>query len=102
MQKHSQTISFRASDEMLQKIDEQRTPFGLSRGAWVRGMVQQRLEQPPGSERVEAFHGEMTGLAAEVAKLQKNLNRSLFIQLTLLGNLPAEQAKEIVRSKLSA
>jgi hypothetical protein len=105
MKNTSDTISFRAPNDMLLQIDRQRAPFGLSRGAWVRGAIQQNLEQreqPREGELLEAAREDVATVAAEVAKIGSNVTRSLFILLTLLGNLPAEQAKEIVRSKLSA
>lgn len=105
MKKVTSTISFRATPEILQQIDRQRSPFGLSRGEWVRGVIHQQLERVGQSREgglMEVACDDIEAITAEVAKIDTNVTRSLFILLTLLGNIPAEQVKEIIRNKMSA
>lgn len=104
MKNATSTISFRAPNQMLQQIDRQRAPFGISRGEWVRGAVQhylQQLETPQEAETLATVREDIAGVAADICKVETNVTRSLYILLTLLGSIPADQAKDIVRSKLA-
>ena len=58
MNRPSETISFRATKEVLRMIDTARSAFGLSRGDWVRGVVTAHLHQ----ERMETVTRSLVDL----------------------------------------
>lgn len=67
MKNATSTISFRAPNQMLQQIDRQRAPFGISRGEWVRGAVQhylQQLETPQEAETLATVREDILHRAA--------------------------------------
>jgi hypothetical protein len=103
MKKHSEIISFRAHEDLLRLIDQDRMAFGLSRGAWVKGVVLAHIHGK-GNEPIIALLGDLEQgvdrVDAEVAKLQTNLGRVLFATLTAIGKMDPAKAKEIVRNKL--
>ncbi len=95
----SQPISFRVPPAILQQIDARRKPFGISRGEWVRGIVIQNLA---GTD-ANALSAQIDGLAAGLSELiqkadsqKADLARVLFLLLTELGNLPRDDARNLI------
>lgn len=103
MKRKSQTVSFRADEDTLRLIDERRKPFGISRGDWVRGVVQTQLfgrEGEADSPQLAALVAQQAELADGVGHLNVAMARVLFALLTQVGQIDAETAKEIVRKVL--
>ncbi len=103
MKRRSDTVSFRADEELLRLIDEARKPFGISRGDWVRGVVQSQVfggKSEVDLAQLATLAGHQEELAESVGRLNVALPRILFAVLTQVGQLDAEQAKEIVRKTL--
>lgn len=102
MKTRSETISFRADLDLTKMIDDACARFGISRGSWVRGVViahlhehedrAESLELTPILERLHALENRCESLKGDTA-------RSLFVVLTMIGNVPKDEAKELVRSK---
>src|SRR4051794_37255624 len=103
MKRRTETVSFRADEELLRLIDAARKPFGISRGDWVRGITQAELLGGKGQLDLAPLTALQTGhdeLAEGVGKLNIGLARVLFVVLTHVGQMDAETAKEIVRKAL--
>lgn len=102
MKSTSEPVSLRLSAAVLAQIDARREPFGISRGEWVRGVVMQSLN---GGDSA-AVSAQLDGLAAAVQDIQraadggrKDLARLLFLLLTELGDMGADDAKQLVVSR---
>lgn len=100
MRKHSETIAFRADEDLLRLIDEYRKPLGISRGEWVRGIIisetvsgKRQLDLSPLASL--AIGQEET--AAAVRKLHGAMPRLLYVLLAQVAQVEGEAAKEIVR-----
>ncbi len=98
MRPSTETVSFRADAELLKLIDAERARFDLSRGHWVRSLIESHLLQPsppfdpaPLLERLDAFERHFTDVRQDTAK-------ALYFILTRIGRFPSEQAKELIRS----
>lgn len=98
MRPPTETVSFRADAELLKLIDAERARFDLSRGHWVRGIIESHLLQPnrqfdpaPILDRMEAFERHFTDVRQDTAK-------ALYFILTRIGKFPGEQAKELIRA----
>ena len=103
MKRRTQTVSFRADEDTLRLIDEKRKAFGISRGDWVRGIVQTQLFSEPGQAdlaQLDALAAQQIEIADGVGKLNTAMARVLFAVLTQVGELDAEAAREIVRKVL--
>lgn len=103
MRRRTETVSFRASEDLLRRIDEERTPFGISRGDWVRGVITARMFM----EKADALADEIAGIAGavhrteeELTKLKANLARAVYLVITCVSDIDPEQARDLVREKL--
>ncbi len=102
MKSMSEPVSLRLSAAVLAQIDARRSPFGISRGDWVRGVVMQTLN---GGDSA-AVSAQLDGLATAVQDIQeafddsrKDLARLLFLLLTELGHMGGDDAKQVVVSR---
>jgi len=103
MKTRSETVSFRADSDLLKHIDEACERFGLSRGSWVRGIIiahtlrddELREVRLPTSTQLS-----LDVLQQNVARLQISLARAAFLVLTKVGQMPTDEARQLVRSKL--
>lgn len=86
----SETVSVRLPSSLLEAIDKHRKPWKVSRGQWVRAAVQQQLDQAEAKQVLD-------DLLREAKTLRRNHARALLCILTLLGDIPAEEAQEHVR-----
>lgn len=105
MKTHSETVSFRADNDLLKQIDAECVEFGVSRGSWVRGVVLahfHRREMAVTKDDLDEFVRQLDALTSKVDSLQPDIAQSLFFVLTKVGAMPADQAKELVRSKFLA
>lgn len=100
--KPSRTISFRAEESLREYIAEKAAEMGISAGVWVRGLVIAELHRP-----TEDLAGEIVELKAALAaidpmleKLRINQAKVLFHILTKIGDMSAEEANALCRSKL--
>ncbi len=95
----SQTISFRLDADTMRILDQQRQPFNVSRGEWVRAVITNLLDGngPPQSQAIEKYALELAG---QVTTLQTQLNTVLYVVLVELAEMSPEEAKDIVRSSL--
>lgn len=104
MKTKTETIAFRADTDLLRYIDERRSRFGLSRGNWVRGMIAAELVREDGDQsngQFEAVEQSLEEVQQMLSRLTSNVARSLFYVLTRIGDMPVEEAKDLVRSKLN-
>ncbi len=102
MKSTSEPVSLRLSTAVLAQIDARRAPFGISRGDWVRGVVMQTLN---GGDSA-AVSAQLDGLATAVQEIQeafdgsrRDLARLLFLLLTELSDITADDAKQLVVSR---
>lgn len=105
MKRRTQTVSFRADEDTLRLLDERRKPFGVSRGDWVRGIVQTQLFSERGQAdltQLDALAAQQSEIADGVGKLHTSMARLLFSMLTQVGEIDAEAAREIVRKVFPA
>jgi hypothetical protein len=103
MKKRSQVVSFRADEDLLRVIDQERANFEISRGALVRGITQAHFHARDDEPLLALLNDMRDVLArqdAEIMKLQTNVARMLFAVLTVVGEMDPEDAKQIVRNKL--
>jgi hypothetical protein len=103
MRKRSQVVSFRADEDLLRLLDQERGNFEISRGALVRGITQAHFharDDEPILALLNDIRDNDARLDAEIVKLQTNLARVLFALLTVVGEMSSEDAKQIVRNKL--
>jgi len=106
MKRKTEIVSFRADGSLLARIDKAREPLALSRGDWTREIIIARFHM---LDEAEEWPGQVADLRQSLEEheqsmrtLKTNQQRSLFIVLTTIGQLDAEQAKEIVRCKLQS
>ncbi|MCY2990843.1 MAG: hypothetical protein NTY19_23645 [Planctomycetota bacterium] len=103
MRRKTTPICFRAPEDLLSRVDEERKPFGISRGDWVRGAISARLfvaKPGPDAAQMEELAQSVHRLEDEIATLKTNQARVLYILLTSIGALDPETAEEIVRNRL--
>lgn len=103
MKTHSETVSFRAEQDLLKRIDKERSVFDLSRGAWARGIITAHVfrdeESSSGKipddvqQAIEETRSQLEGLRMLIAK-------ATLIVLNKVGDVPMEEARELVRNKL--
>ena len=97
MSRQKHTISFRIDDELAKLLDEARAPFGLSRHEWARGVLIAWLQRTEEAE----LNSELIDLRHELSQLEpafeQSLARLLFAMLTVGGNVPTGDAKEVVK-----
>ncbi len=102
MKIRSETVSFRADDELLKQIDAECDEFKISRGHWVRGVVLAHFHRRESAITQDDFSEllrRLNELTMQVEAIRPGLARSLFFVLTRVGNVPADAAKELVRTK---
>lgn len=102
MRTRSETVSFRADDELLKQIDAECAEFKISRGHWVRGVVLahfHRRESAITQDDLSDLLRRLEHLAGQLDDIRPSVARSLYFVLTRVGNVPADAAKELVRSK---
>lgn len=105
MRRKTVPIAFRAPEDLLSRIDEERKPFGLSRGDWVRGVITARLfedKDDPRNAQQTHLAEAVQRLEDEVATLKTNQARLLYIALTCIGDLDPETAQQLIRENLLA
>lgn len=103
MRTHSETVSFRADTELLKSIDEACNRFGLSRGSWVRGVVVSKTlesNEPRDTVIPEEMQQQIDFIQNELRELRITVARSTLMLLTKIGNMPGEEARQLVRDKL--
>lgn len=101
--KKSETISFRADQDLLRQIDEARRRFGTSRGDWTRAVIGAHLYRHDEEQitlMLLEISAALTRIEGEIPRLLVNQARSLFAVLTLIVEMPPEEAKKLIRSKL--
>ena len=99
----SETISFRASEDLLRQIDKAREPFGISRGDWVRGVVTGWLFREGEEGRTDQLSEIANGVHRgedELAKLNARLARAVYLILTCATDIEPAEIQALVRDKL--
>lgn len=98
MKRQKHTISFRIDDELAKRLDQARAPFGLSRHEWSRGVLTAWLNREEESE----LNSELIEIRDRLEQLdqstEQGMSRLLFVILTVGLNVPANDAKEALRS----
>ncbi|MBX7165920.1 MAG: hypothetical protein K1X74_06185 [Pirellulales bacterium] len=101
--KRTATVSFRADADFLRLLDEARRRFGVSRGEWVRGAIHTILYSTE-RERRDQQLADLQRVLDELAEGQRELRthhaRGLFAVLTIAGQMPAEEARQLIRENL--
>ncbi len=103
MKTHSETISFRADQDLLKRIDMESRQFELSRGSWVKGIITShafRDHEPRVAEIPEELQRSIDEMRQQLEELKISLARATLIILSKVGDIPTDEAREIVRSKL--
>lgn len=91
----SNTIAFRAPEELLTQIDKAAKPLGATRGELVRAIVATHFESQPA-----AMAEDLAKLMAKTSLIQRNQARLLVTLLTTVANISLADAKEIARTTL--
>ncbi len=99
----SEIISFRADEELLRQIDAACVECQLSRGTWAKEVVIHRLHE----RRAAVTQDDLSKVTDQIEKLQADIDdvrdrwlaKLLFQMLMHVGNVPRDQAKELVRTK---
>ncbi|MBX3412612.1 MAG: hypothetical protein KF708_07985 [Pirellulales bacterium] len=102
--KRTETVSFRADEDLLRLLDQSRSRFGVSRGEWVRGVVQANLyatEHESLNERLSDIEQAVARILSRQEAFSLNQARSLYAILTLTGNLSADDAKAVVQTNIT-
>lgn len=103
MKTHSETVSFRADQDLLKRIDKESRQFELSRGSWVRGIITSyavRDHEPTLAEIPEELQRSIDEMRQQLEELKMTVARATLIILSKVGDIPTDEAREIVRSKL--
>ena len=103
MKTRSETISFRADQDLLKRIDIESKQFELSRASWVRGIITShafRDHEPRVAEIPEELQQTIDEMRQQLEELKMTLARATLIILSKVGDIPTDEAREIVRSKL--
>ena len=91
----SNTIAFRAPEEILTLIDDAAHKLTVTRGELVRAIVATHFESQP-----SAIADDIAKLLAKTSLIHRNQARLLVTLLTAIGKSPLEEAKEITRTSL--
>jgi hypothetical protein len=91
----SNTIAFRAPEELLALVDGAAHKLNVTRGELVRAIVATHFESQPA-----AIVDDLAKLLAKASLIQRNQARLLVTLLTTIGKSPLEEAKEIARTSL--
>lgn len=91
----SNTIAFRAPEELLAQIDNAAKKLGVARGELVRAIVATHFESQPA-----AIADDLAKLGAKTSLIQRNQARLLVTLLTTVAKVPLTDAKEIARTTL--
>lgn len=100
----SENVSFRLKQELLRKLDQQRDPFGDSRGEYARRLVIAELN----GVRDESLLNQFVEFRQLVAAIDDEIHVSkvafkdaiqklTFVMLTSSDGLPAAEAKQIAQ-----
>lgn len=103
MKAHSKTVSFRADQDLLKRIDKESSQFDLSRGAWVRGIITSHVfrdQEPREAEIPDELQRSIDETRLQLEELKLTLAKATLIILSKVGDIPTDEAREIVRSKL--
>ncbi len=101
--KRSETISFRADEDLLRLIDQARALFGVSRGEWVRGVVHAdvyRSKEAATDLRLSEIDRAMEEFRQSLDRLTTNQAKSLFAILTVVGDVAADDARKLIQQNL--
>lgn len=91
----SNTIAFRAPDDLLTLLDNAAQKLKVTRGELVRAIVTTYFEsQPP------AIADDLAKLLSKASLIHRNQARLLVTLLTAIGKLTQEEAMEIARASL--
>lgn len=91
----SNTIAFRAPQELLTLLDAAAKKLKVTRGELVRAIVATHFEsQPP------AIAGDLAKLLSKASLIHRNQARLLVTLLTAIGKSTREEAMEIAHSSL--
>lgn len=91
----SNTIAFRAPEELLTLLDAAAKKLNVTRGELVRAIVATHFESQPA-----AIVDDLAKLLAKTSMIHRNQARLLVTLLTAIGKSPLEEAKEIARASL--
>lgn len=100
MKRKSETISFRVDENLARLIDESRSVFGTSRGDFVRSVLISHLHQADArmiADQLLELREDVEAVRAECVGASSAQRRVLYIVLTVLGQLPVDEAQDIVR-----
>ena len=103
MKTRSETISFRADQDLLKRIDIESKQFELSRASWVRGIITShafRDQEPRLAEIPEEVQLSIEEMKLQLEELKMKLATATLIVLSKVGDIPIDEAREIVRSNL--
>lgn len=94
-EKLSNTIAFRAPEDLLAMLDAERGRYEMSRGELVRAIVSLHYETQPA-----ALRDDVSKLLTKAGMIHRNQARTLVSLLVTLGKVPLEDAKQIARTDL--
>lgn len=100
MRQQTETVSFRLTSDVLKLIDRERSPFGLSRGEWVRGLVVNHLQNNPVdklAEELVEMRQVIHGQTIDVHSLHDSIRRLAYVLMTQAEPLSPSDAKEGVQ-----
>ena len=98
MRRKSETISFRADEHLMRLIDAERDVFGVSRGDYTRGVLTAHVLRNRESEinqRLIELDQSIRQLEDQLLSQTRLLNRMTLAMLTVIGNLPPDEARTI-------
>lgn len=98
----SKTIAFRASGELLARLEERSALEGKSEGELARELTQQGLEQESqGLEPASAVHAEpIEELRQSVLGLRRDLATVMEMLLLNVAKIPEQQVRDFVSRNL--
>lgn len=102
MKTRSETVAFRADETLLREIDDARGSSS-SRGIWVRDSLNAYLHTRSIFKDFDpnALSDLIEQVESRLTQLELNLRLSLFYMLTIVGEMPPNDARELVKSKFS-
>lgn len=98
MSAKTETISFRLSTQLVRLVDRECELLGIARGALVRHVLTQHLQQDEltNAQFADLRHS-LSGVNAELATIRIGVARMAFALLKTAGNLAPADARQVVR-----
>lgn len=102
MKRKSETVSFRLPFDILKLLDHECDAFNISRGDFARTVLTNRLtsaEEETRKVEADKLLTILESVQSEVKMTERKLARLLFLLLTTVANISADEARKITKEQ---